>query len=291
MTKKKLFKFGAALTAALMVSSSFGVLAFADEVDETPALDEPAVVDVIDEVPADETPAEEVPVVVETPEATEAPAVVETPDEDVVEDAPVQLMTDKAVEIESAVSSVKKDESVVSVTVTYSGLDTGDQMTVFVYDVASIGTPGDDTPYGTSVTTPVKYINQETKTGTITFGVKIVDQNGDPIKIEDEDDVAALPPLVVKIGGTDAAPAGKLVLLSSSELIDVTYGDVNGDTNIDMDDAIVIYEIYCERKTDATPLELKAADVDASGEVDMDDAILIYEFYCERIKSFPADNQ
>ncbi len=70
----------------------------------------------------------------------------------------------------------------------------------------------------------------------------------------------------------------------------VTYGDVNGDDEVDVTDAILVYA-YVNGKITFTEEQLKAADVSGDDEVDVTDAILVYGYVNGKITQFPAENQ
>lgn len=64
-------------------------------------------------------------------------------------------------------------------------------------------------------------------------------------------------------------------------------GDVDGNGEVDFEDASLILEYYVGN-VDASALNLAVGDVDGSGEVDFEDASLILEYYVGNIEVFPA---
>ncbi|MBQ8823721.1 MAG: hypothetical protein IJZ64_00645 [Ruminococcus sp.] len=81
------------------------------------------------------------------------------------------------------------------------------------------------------------------------------------------------------------------VVIPWSEKVEYTIGDVNGDNNINVDDASLVLEYYAKSAAnleavfsdDETENELyiKAADVDKDGEVSVDDASFILSYYAQ----------
>lgn len=74
----------------------------------------------------------------------------------------------------------------------------------------------------------------------------------------------------------------------TSKMETVKYGDVTGEGDITMDDAIMAMQIYMTKVT-PTAKQLKAADVNGVDGVTMDDAILIMQRYMTKIPSFPVE--
>ena len=67
----------------------------------------------------------------------------------------------------------------------------------------------------------------------------------------------------------------------------VTYGDVNGDSKVDAEDAQLIldYEAHC---VSSLPV-MAAADVSGDGVIDSNDAVLIIQFENGRLDKFPVE--
>lgn len=309
--KNNFFKFGAALTAALMVFSALSAVAFADEVD---AVEEaPAVVETVDtEAPAEdvETPAEDVEAPAEDVEApaedAEVPAEdVEAPAEDVeapAEDAEVPTEVVVPMEVTEGVTEeeVQLAEDVATGSVItigdISATDAGDyytvsvpfsvenapeQMTFFVYDITSI-TDGNNQS-GFTATTPAGYIDQQAgaASGTLVFNLP----KGETGETTATNGYNTKSVIVVKAGGTgvDVPDAKSFALADAEEGGDVTLGDVNGDGVIDMNDAGLVMQ-YFLRKTTLNDSQLQAANVDtASDEVDMSDAGKIMQYFLRKI--------
>ena len=320
--KNNFFKFGAALTAALMVFSALSAVAFADEVD---AVEEaPAVVETVDtEAPAEdvETPAEDVEAPAEDVEApaedaevpaedVEAPAEdVEAPAEDVeapAEDAevPTEVVVPMEVtegvteeEVQLAAEDVATGSVITigdisatdagyyyTVSVPISVENAPEQMTFFVYDITSI-TDGNNQS-GFTATTPAGYIDQQAgaASGTLVFNLP----KGETGETTATNGYNTNSVIVVKAGGTgvDVPDAKSYALADAEEGGDVTLGDVNGDGIVNIDDVNLVLSYYLERTT-LTDDQMKAADVAAEkGSVNIDDVNTILSYYLERITSF-----
>ena len=286
--KKRLFKFGAALTAALMMFSATASLAFADEVDaETPEtiIAESETVDEVapeEEAVEDETPAEDAEAPEEDAEDVEIEEVVvplETEEIDIedVDDVAVAAAADVATGSVISIGEITSgaDDSYFTVSVPFSVDNAPSQMTLFVYNITSIVDGNNQTAY--SATTPVGYINQYAGAATGTYTFKL---SKDTNKVGDT--------IVVKIGGTDVTvPDAKSYTLADGPVDDVTLGDVDLNGEINMDDAILTMQYYL-RKATLTDQQVKNANVvnSADSEVDMDDAIAIMQYYLRKITSF-----
>lgn len=290
MEMKNLFKkLGAGATALTMVCS-FSAVAFAD--DEAPVEEPTAVEDaVIDEVTPTEAPADvEEPkdVVDETPVDDEncdlaQPAEVVEPAE-TAGDADVDLAA-SAISFDDSKITKNENSSRIAITIPYSVSTAaqGDQITALAYDVTNVANPTPGSQYEDQVKTPIAHIDQFTYTadGNLIIYLSTTKYNGDS-------------KILVKMGGTGiTTPAATLFTIKdlSDGGSDVTYGDVNGDTLIDMDDAIMIYDSFMGDIT-LSEDQKKAANVSGGDDsVDMDDAILIYDYFMGDIKSFPAENK
>lgn len=73
--------------------------------------------------------------------------------------------------------------------------------------------------------------------------------------------------------------------MSASAATDVIYGDMNGDTNVNASDALVVLQMATGLK-DATDYELAIADVNADAKTNSTDALLILQLSTDLIKSF-----
>ena len=82
------------------------------------------------------------------------------------------------------------------------------------------------------------------------------------------------------------APATAMVIVQDS----VRFGDMNGDGEIQANDAAMVYSI-ANGKTAATQQEQKAADVNGDGEILANDAALIYSFANGKISVFPVEEK
>ena len=285
--KKNIFKFGAALTAAMMVFSATAMLAFA-EGDEVAAEPDTVVSDVV-EASVEETAKEE---------AEEAPEAEETPTEE-TQEVVVPLETEEitnadieaAAEVEAAAGQADVDGSIVSigkisasktesyyeVSVPFTVTSVQSQMTFFIYDITALASGTPDATVGFTSTTPVAYINQYAgeASGTYTFKLAADKYTDDSI-------------IVVKIGGTDVATpdAASIKLADAQQGGDVVYGDVDNNGVVDMADAGLVMQFYLE-KTEFTDDQKAAANVDSTSEsIDMADAGKIMQYYLEKITSF-----
>lgn len=295
--KKRIFKFGAALTAALMMFSATASLAFA----EGDVVDNDADTSVADTVEAPmptampedaEAPEEDVKAPAED---TDAPVPTETPviSEEVNVPLDTEPVTEGDVNLESKVDDVdtgsvveigkisaSKDDANgyynVSVPFTIaSGTEVPSQMTFFVYDITSI-TGDQNNTVGFTSTTPVGYINQYDgqASGTYSFKLSQTDYNDDSI-------------IIVKIGGTGVTtPDAKSYSLKTAP--GVVYGDVNMDTDINAGDAILVMQ-YAAGKTELSDDQKTAADVSGTDGINAGDAILIMQYAAGKITNFPVE--
>lgn len=287
--KKRIFKFGAALTAALMMFSATASLAFADEVDVDEA--ETVVEATVDEAAADEVeavePEEDAEVVedaedVEDTEDAEAVEVVvpletEAVDADEIDEVAVAAAEDVATGSEIAIGEISATvgDSYYTVSVPFTVTEVPDQMTFFVYDITAIANGNNETAF--SSTTPVGYINQYAGEGAGTYSFKLSKDNYNSDSI-----------IVVKIGGTDVAtPDAKSFSLSSADDGgDVVYGDANGDGTANNLDAILVMQYAMKIVSDAD-LDLVASDVNLDNSVNNKDAILIMQYAMKMIDGLP----
>lgn len=278
--KKRVFKFGAALTAALMVFSATASLAFADEV--VPEEPETVVEEVVEETVVEEEteePAEEAGEVDETEVADEAEvAEVEVPLETgTVEDAEAALAAVEDVATGSVITigdiSSTSNDQYYTVSVPFTVENAPNQMTFFVYDITQIADGNNTTSF--SSTTPVGYINQYdgATTGTYTFKLSKANYTDDPV-------------IVVKIGGTGVeTPDAKSYSLAGSTQGKI--GDADGNGTVDNGDAILVMRYYMNM-ADETELDMSVSDTYAAdGSVDNRDAISIMKFYMNQITELP----
>lgn len=278
--KKRVFKFGAALTAALMVFSATASLAFADEV--VPEEPETVVEEVVEETVVEEEteePAEEAGEVDETEVADEAEvAEVEVPLETgTVEDAEAALAAVEDVATGSVITigdiSSTSNDQYYTVSVPFTVENAPNQMTFFVYDITKIADGNNTTSF--SSTTPVGYINQDdgATTGTYTFKLSKANYTDDSV-------------IVVKIGGTGVeTPDAKSYSLAGSTQGKI--GDADGNGTVDNGDAILVMRYYMNM-ADETELDMSVSDTYAAdGSVDNRDAISIMKFYMNQITELP----
>lgn len=69
----------------------------------------------------------------------------------------------------------------------------------------------------------------------------------------------------------------------------VTVGDVDGNGEINMDDAALLIR-YCNNLTTLTDEQKAAAELNGNGEIDMDDAALLIRYCNNLLASFPTQN-
>lgn len=302
--KKRIFKFGAALTAALMMFSATASLAFAEgdvvdnDVDASVADTVEAPMPTPTVVPEDvEAPEEEV----EAPEEdAEAPAPTEMPAEPtaapaVVEEVVVPLDTETATEgdinLESVTADVDtgsvvnigniaatSDESYYNVNVPFTltdGTSAPSQMSFFVYDITSItGEQNNTVGFTSTTTTPVGYINQYdgTVTGTYSFKLSKTDYNENSI-------------IVVKIGGTGVStPDAKSYTLGGAS--EYEYGDVNHDKDVNGRDAALIMRFYSADVSESD-LDLSIADAYSDGTINPFDAGAVMQYRLGVVNELP----
>lgn len=265
--KKRVFKFGAALTAALMVFSATASLAFADEV--VPEEPETVVEEVVEETVVEEEteePAEEAGEVDETEDADEAEvAEVEVPLETgTVEDAEASLAAVEDVVTGSVITigdiSSTSNDQYYTVSVPFTVENAPNQMTFFVYDITQIADGNNTTSF--SSTTPVGYIDQYdgATTGTYQFKLSKANYTDDSV-------------IVVKIGGTGVeVPDAKSYSLAGSTA--GKWGDVDGNGTLDDIDASLVLRVW-SWISDESEIDMSVADVYQDGSVDDIDASTI----------------
>lgn len=91
-------------------------------------------------------------------------------------------------------------------------------------------------------------------------------------------------------GLADIAAKTVTVTITEEVVPDITYGDINGDGEIDMIDVGAAYKHYMEIE-ELTGDAFLAADVDGTEEIDMIDVGNIYKFYMEIIDTFPIEEK
>lgn len=297
--KKRIFKFGAALTAALMMFSATASLAFA----EGDVVDNNADASVTDTVEAPKPTA--MPEDVEAPEEdvkapaedTDAPVPTETPviSEEVNVPLDTEPVTEGDVNLESKIddvdtgsvvkigniSATKDDASGyynVSVPFTLAeGTEVPSQMTFFVYDITSItGDQNNTVGFTSTTTTPVGYINQYDGaiTGTYTFKLSKTDYNDNST-------------IIVKIGGTGVTtPDAKSYSLAGAPV--GTIGDADNNGIVDNNDAVLIMQYYMEIPGASDKISLENSDAYQDSVVDNMDAMTVMQYYMEIVKDLPV---
>lgn len=293
--KKRIFKFGAALTAALMICSATAGLAFADEIYvETPETTEPAAVETVDEAAPeeeaveDETPAEEAEAPVEEAEDTEEvviPLETKTVTVDEYAEAAADEPTGSSVITIGSITS-QSDDSYYTVSVPFTAATVPSQMTLFVYNITNILANGGD-GFVSVTETPVGYINQYdgAASGTYTFKLSKTGDNA----YKDGDTI------MVKIGGTDVAtPDAESYTLGAGgdqpgPGPEVMYGDSNGDNKVNPADAALVMKYARGKMTESDKIDLEAADVNGDTKVNPADAALIMQHARGKINTFPVE--
>ncbi len=89
-------------------------------------------------------------------------------------------------------------------------------------------------------------------------------------------------PTTVTINGVEVAITG--------ETTEIEYGDVNGDHNVTVDDALLILRYYVGLDTLDDDALLRA-DVTGEGSVNVDDALYVLQYYVSLITEFPVEQQ
>lgn len=277
--KKRVFKFGAALTAALMVFSATASLAFADEV--VPEEPETVVEEVVEETVVEEEteePAEEAGEVDETEVADEAEvAEVEVPLETgTVEDAEAALAAVEDVATGSVITigdiSSTSNDQYYTVSVPFTVENAPNQMTFFVYDITQIADGNNTTSF--SSTTLVGYINQYdgATTGTYQFKLSKADYTDDSV-------------IVVKIGGTGVeTPDAKSYSLAGSTQGKI--GDADSSGAVDNRDAILVMRYHMGKVT-SDEIDLSVSDAYEDGAVNNRDAISIMRYHMGKVTELP----
>ena len=277
--KKRVFKFGAALTAALMVFSATASLAFADEV--VPEEPETVVEEVVEETVVEEEteePAEEAGEVDETEVADEAEvAEVEVPLETgTVEDAEAALAAVEDVATGSVITigdiSSTSNDQYYTVSVPFTVENAPNQMTFFVYDITQIADGNNTTSF--SSTTPVGYINQYdgATTGTYQFKLSKANYTYDSV-------------IVVKIGGTGVeVPDAKSYSLAGSTQGKI--GDADSSGAVDNRDAILVMRYHMGKVT-SDEIDLSVSDAYEDGAVNNRDAISIMRYHMGKVTELP----
>lgn len=272
--KKNIFKFGAALTAAMMVFSATASLAFADEAETE--VQEPETV-VSDVVAAPEAEAvEEVAVPLETEEITAADLTEEADETAEAAAAVADVPTNSKVKIGEVTATA--DDSYYTVSVPFTVTDAPSQMSFFVYDITKIAGDQNNT-VGFSAETPVGYINQYAgqATGTYTFKLSKADYNENSI-------------IVTKIGGTDVETpdAVSYSLANATQGGDKLMGDADKNGEVDNMDAALVMQYYLELPGSEEKIDLTVSDVNSDGEYDNMDAAVIMQYYLELIEDWPT---
>lgn len=275
--KKNIFKFGAALTAAMMVFSATASLAFADEAETEVQEPETVVSDVVADPEAEaveEEVVEEVVIPLETEEITAADLTEEADETAEAAAAVADVPTNSKVKIDTVTATF--DDSYYTVNVHFTVTDVPSQMSFFVYDITKItGDQNNKVGFKTETETPVGYINQYAGLAESTYTFKLKKGTGE--KEYNENSI-----IVAKIGGTDVetpdAASYSLANAIQGGGDDVTLGDVDASGVIDMTDAGLVMQFYLE-KVAPTDEQKVRADVDKTTTIDMTDAGMIMRYY------------
>lgn len=277
--KKNIFKFGAALTAAMMVFSATASLAFADEADEVVTEPETVVSDVVEapeadaeEILADD--AEEVAVPLETEDITAAD--IEAEAEVTAAAKADDVATGSVIAIGNIAASKDRDYYTVSVPFTVSE-SVPSQLSFFVYDITALTSGNQNNTVGFTSETPVGYINQYAGAASGTYTFKLSTANYTDSSI-----------IVVKMGGTGVdTPDAKSMVLGDAQPSGL-MGDADKSGEVDNMDAALVMQYYLELPGSDEKIDLSVSDVNASGEVDNMDAAVIMQYYLELIEDWPT---
>lgn len=277
--KKNIFKFGAALTAAMMVFSATASLAFADEADEVVTEPETVVSDVVEapeadaeEISADD--AEEVTVPLETEDITAAD--IEAEAEVTAAAKADDVATGSVIAIGNIAASKDSDYYTVSVPFTVSE-SVPSQLSFFVYDITALTSGNQNNTVGFTSETPVGYINQYAGAASGTYTFKLSTANYTDSSI-----------IVVKMGGTGVdTPDAKSLVLGDAQPGGL-MGDADKSGEVDNMDAALVMQYYLELPGSDEKIDLSVSDVNASGEVDNMDAAVIMQYYLELIEDWPT---
>lgn len=265
--KKRIFKLGAALTAALMVFSATASMAFAAEGDDVVLGTEVTteVTEAVTEAP--EVVEEEV--TLTTEEVTEETIELAAKADDVATGSVISIGTI------SATKAAGADYYSVSVPFTLAvGTSIPSQLSFFVYDITAISGDQNNT-VGFQSTTPVGYINQYTGALSGTYSFKL-----DAVKYTDDSII------VVKIGGTGVStPDAKSYKLGDAPVGLIGDADFNGEVD-NMDAALVMK--YFRGRISEQDLHIELSDAYLDGTIDNMDAATIMKYFRGRIGSLPV---
>lgn len=86
-------------------------------------------------------------------------------------------------------------------------------------------------------------------------------------------------PIFAKVGDIVSIPVSvsSSTSTSVSQTIDMQMGDVNGDGEVDSDDAVLVLRYFAGLDTEEMIHEL--ADVNGDGEIDSDDSVAILRYF------------
>ena len=88
--------------------------------------------------------------------------------------------------------------------------------------------------------------------------------------------------------GAEAGPSYFVLTITEGDAVEITYGDMNNDGEVLLNDAAMVYAI-ANSKLDATEEQLAAADVDGNGEVLLNDAAMVYAYANSKLEKFPVE--
>lgn len=295
----KMKRFGAAVTAAMMLGS-LNAAVFADEdvteeIPEAPAVTEPAPVEEpVIEAPVleDETteaPAEEVtePAEEEAPTVEEeAPVAEEVPAEEAEGDVSLAaggdgnvLVKDSANDSEITITGAKASlkDGIYTVTVQYafSGVTPVEKS-----QIAMLGYIFDTTAENASDVTVVegniRAVDQDVATkGSFKFNLA----KGDGTNMTVSDTAKMVVKLGANVEGVNKAQAFFIDLsLASEGGEEIVYGDVNNDGEVDGADALIVAKYDAGLPGFDTLANMDAADVNGDGEVDGADSLIIAKY-------------
>ncbi len=157
-------------------------------------------------------------------------------------------------------SAATYEEGKVTPGITSAAAD-GAQATILVYKADSAETE--------ATADTILYIDQAAKTADLWKELSLTLEDGK---------------YVIKMGGEGAAVASEVLSIG---VPDVTVGDVNADTFIDVEDATMVISYFLE-KSDLTADQLVAADTNLDNAQDVEDATNIISYFLEKIDSLPV---
>lgn len=111
-----------------------------------------------------------------------------------------------------------------------------------------------------------------------------IDQNGTGwTEAQLEKNLAAGTKFVVLSGGNGTLYSSAMYEVGSG---DIVYGELNGDSEVDISDAIVLLD-YCAKLSTFTDAQMKASDLNCDEAVDISDGIVLLDYCAKLIDKLP----